>query len=199
MRLCYGQGIYEPLKYRGYIKGKVTREYKIWLNMLRRCYCKKEQARNPTYTECTISENFKNFQYFSEWCNQQAEFKNEDWCLDKDILVTGNNVYSEDTCCFVPNAINVAFIWCKPDRGDCLVGVHFSKVYGKYIATIRRFGVKTTLGYFNNQDAAHETYKKAKEAYIKELAYFWEGKISRDVFNKMLSWRLPNSREVLFK
>ena len=74
--------------------------------MLLRCYDKEVKMKQPTYIECSASENFKFLEYFSKWCNKQIGFKNNNWQLDKDILVKGNKIYSEETCCFVPHEIN---------------------------------------------------------------------------------------------
>jgi len=56
------------------INGKFTKEYSIWLNMLRRCYCKKYQANKPTYVLCSVSENFKSYSFFYDWCNTQIGY-----------------------------------------------------------------------------------------------------------------------------
>lgn len=83
--------------------------YSDWMGMLRRCYCKSYKAEVPTYSGCTITEEWKYFSNFKQWVESQP---NKDWqnCdLDKDILVNGNKVYSPDTCVYVSKQINILF------------------------------------------------------------------------------------------
>ena len=105
MTVC-GIGIYSEGKYKSSIKRKMTKEYSLWVSMLNRCYGAGVHLRVPTYKTCEVSENFKNFQYFAEWCNNQLGFGTKGWELDKDLLVRGNKVYSEETCVFIPRVIN---------------------------------------------------------------------------------------------
>ena len=51
--------------------------------------------------------------------------------LDKDILVKGNRVYSPDTCCFIPMAINVLFSPGRKKKNNLPQGVTLT-ANGKY-------------------------------------------------------------------
>ena len=93
----YGIGVVGT-KYPITVNGVSTKEYDLWKGMLRRCYSDSFKKRCPTYEDCEVSENFKSYEYFYEWCNEQIGFYNEGWQLDKDLLVKGNKVYSENTC-----------------------------------------------------------------------------------------------------
>lgn len=56
--------------------------YKVWANMLQRCYNKKEQERYPNYAGCTVCDEWLTFSTFKSWMERQ------DWRgkhLDKDI------------------------------------------------------------------------------------------------------------------
>ena len=61
-------------------------------------------------------------------------------CLDKDILIKGNKIYSQDTCIFVPKAINSLFTNRKRFRGEYPIGVYKGKkIFSVEISTcIRR-------------------------------------------------------------
>jgi len=61
--LLYGVGI-GARKHTSSILGKHRPEYQLWKAMLRRCYSEKERHKLPSYEGCTVSENFKSFDYF---------------------------------------------------------------------------------------------------------------------------------------
>lgn len=82
-----------------------TNAARLHNNMSNRCSSNSEQNNHPGYVGCSLSDNFKNFQFFAEWCNNQIGYK-EGWHLDKDLLIPGNKIYSEDTCLFLPMEIN---------------------------------------------------------------------------------------------
>ena len=98
-------------KYLASINGVQTKEYKLWCCMLVRCYSNTYKKKYPTYEGCEVSDNFKSYEYFYEWCNEQIGFGNDGngnpFQLDKDLLTKGNKVYSEDSCIFLPNEINL--------------------------------------------------------------------------------------------
>lgn len=84
--------------------------------MLERCYSARYQERKPTYKGCSVCDEWLNYQNFAKWYDDNYyEIKGEIMCLDKDILVKGNKIYSPENCVFVPNYINVLFarIGCK--------------------------------------------------------------------------------------
>ena len=92
-RLISGVGIYSGRNPR-FENNKPIREYYIWNAILRRCYSDVCHADNPTYIGCSVSDNFKNYDYFYDWFHKQVGFQNIGWQVDKDILSKGNKVYS---------------------------------------------------------------------------------------------------------
>ena len=83
-------------KYPSSVNGRTTKEYELWQSMLKRCYSDGFKKKYSTYEGCKVSNNFKIYEYFYEWCNKQVGFSNKDWQLDKDLLAKGNKIYSED-------------------------------------------------------------------------------------------------------
>ena len=80
-----------------------TRAYSVWSNMIRRCYCSKQQAIQPRYVGCTVSREWHCFQDFTNWfCANYIE----GYQLDKDIIGTGKE-YSPSNCIFVSQEDNV--------------------------------------------------------------------------------------------
>lgn len=93
-------------------KGKHTREYDVWCNMVERCYSTKWHNRHPTYKDVTLDENLHCFAYFLEHIHlipnyeYWLEHPNEGVSLDKDIRGKGNKIYSLDTIMFVSKSEN---------------------------------------------------------------------------------------------
>ena len=118
--------------------GRNTKWYMLWARMLQRCYSDTLKKKQPTYEGCEVSDNFKNYEYFYEWCHNQIGFNNDGngnpFHLDKDLLIKGNKVYSEDTCVFVPMEINNVIVKADSLRGDLPVGVFFDKSRNKFQA-----------------------------------------------------------------
>lgn len=174
---------------------KHCKEYILWAGMLRRCYDGKYCQTKPTYKDCTTSEMFKRYSFFYEWCNSQTGFGQVDefgkpFVLDKDILVKGNKVYSETTCCFVPQEVNSLFVTCSSKRGEYPIGVSYHKRVNKYSSTVRKGGGTQHLGYFLSPDDAFLAYKQVKEDYIKDVANKWKGCIDSRIYEALMNWEV---------
>ena len=166
-----------------------TKEYMLWYSMLRRCYSDTSKKKHPAYEGCEVSNKFKSYEYFYEWCHKQIGFGNEGWHLDKDLLVKGNKVYSENTCIFIPHEINSLLTKCTASRGEYLIGVHWSKSNKAFVAQVKKNkGKQEFLGYFNTELEAFNAYKEAKELYIKELANKWKGQIDERAYNALMNY-----------
>ena len=178
-------------KYPPSINGVRTKEYVLWKSMLRRCYNDTYQKKNPTYIDCEVSDNFKSYEYFYEWCHKQVGFNSKDWQLDKDLLVKGNKVYSEDSCIFIPKEINLLLTKSTASRGEYLIGVYWSKTNKAFRAQINKNkGKREHLGYFNTELEAYNVYKTAKEAYIKELAEKWKSQIDTRAYEALMNYQV---------
>ena len=160
--------------------------FQLWKNMLKRCYSEVSFKKSPSYEQCLTSETFNDYQQFKTWCNSQLGFGNTGWELDKDILVKGNKVYSEDTCCFVPKEINLLLVKHDKGRGDYLLGVDYHKNRKQFRARCS----DKHLGWFNTEIEAFNAYKKAKESYIKELAEKWKDQIDPRVYEALMKYEV---------
>ena len=165
--------------------------FNLWSNMLVRCYDAYSLSKQPTYEGCKVHEKWQCFQNFAPWCYAQKEFvENKDWCLDKDILLKGNKLYSEDTCAFVPRDINNMFTLRIRKRGDCPLGVHWDNTKEKYVAQVNKDHKRKFLGYFTDPQSAFNVYKQAKESCIKEVAETWKDKIDPRVYDALNNWTI---------
>ena len=178
-------------KYPSSVIGVQTKEYELWNNILKRCYSDTLKKRYPTYEDCEVSENFKSYEYFYEWCHKQVGFDVNGFELDKDLLVKGNKVYSESTCVFIPKEINSLLIKRGASRGECLIGVSWHKRGKAFIAQVgKNKGKQEHLGLFNTELEAFNAYKQAKEAFVKEQANKWKSQIDIRAYEALMSYEV---------
>ena len=169
--------------------GKQSKEYTVWVGMLDRCYSTTNDTRK-TYEGCEVTSSFRYFPFFKEWCHNQVGFGEKGFALDKDILVKGNKIYSEDTCCFVPQEINNLFTNKKVKNNLIKTGVLFNERTKRYSVGFSKGSKTKHLGYFGDEKEAFAAYKQAKEAYIKEVANKWKGKIDPRVYEVLMDWTI---------
>jgi len=173
------------------IDGKELREYVLWSGVVERCYCGKAQGRNAkSYEDCSMSENFRYYHYFKDWCNNQIGFDQAGWELDKDILVKGNRIYSEDVCVFVPHAINSLLLTNESKRGEYPIGVTFDKRNSKFRVCINKYGKHSHVGHYRTIREASLAYKDAKERYVKEVATRYRDQIDPRVYEALMVWEV---------
>lgn len=133
--------------------------YNRWKHMLQRCYSAQCQNKNPTYKGCSVCDEWLLFSNFKAWMETQ------DWegkQLDKDVLSTGNRIYSPNTCVFVSQEVNSFLIDCTKARGDYPLGVVWNKQVQKYQVYISVGGKAKYLGLFICPEEAHLVWKMAK-------------------------------------
>lgn len=174
-------------KYPTTINRKSTKHYVLWKSMLERCYGNSNHKPSVSYKSCSVNGDFKYYTYFYEWCNEQVGFK-DGFNLDKDLLTKGNKVYSESTCVFLPNEINLALSTKKSQRGESLIGVRKTKTGYQSRCNIR--GKNYSLGVFNTEIEAFNAYKQAKESYLKELANKWKDEIDTRAYNALMNYQV---------
>lgn len=180
-----------PTHYEDVLGRKVNKkEYEQWRGLLRRCYSEKERGKFPAYAGCTVSERFKSYELFYEWANNQTGF-HVGFDLDKDLLVKGNKVYSEENCVFLPKEINSVLTKNTIKRGKYPIGVHFCNTKRVFVSQVcRNNGSQDFLGYFDNPIDAFNAYKVAKEDYLKSLAEKWKGKIDTRAYEALINYQV---------
>ena len=169
----------------------LAKEYELWRGMLQRCYSTTLKKKYQTYGDCEASDNFKSYEYFYEWCRCQVGFGVEGFDLDKDLLVKGNKVYSENTCVFIPQEINKVLTKSTKKRGEHLIGVSWHKKGKAFIAQINKNkGKREWLGTFKTEIEAFNAYKQAKESFVKGQAEKWKGQIDDRAYNALMNYEV---------
>ena len=75
-------------------------------------------------------------------------------------------------------------------RGTNYIGVSYNKSANKFRAYLYKNDKQQHLGYFNTELEAFNTYKIAKESYLKELANKWKDKIDPRAYNALMNYQV---------
>lgn len=188
----YNVGFIGEGKYKISIGNDKTRQYKVWKSMLQRCYDEKLHRKYPSYIDCTVSEEWHNYQNFAEWYDQNYyEVDKEQMCLDKDILIKGNKLYSPETCIFAPRSINILFTKSNVTRGEFPIGVSYVK-RDKYFLAYCNDGKrnKYRIGRYDTPTEAFYAYKDYKENVIKQFADNFKDKIPNKLYNALIKYEV---------
>lgn len=181
-------------KYPSRINGVKTKEYKIWISMLQRCYDDAVKTKYPTYQNIICCDEWLLYENFYEWIHKQENFEKwtsgDKWCIDKDILVKRNKIYNPEVCCLVPNSVNVLLTKRDSLRGDLPIGVckHKDKFKAQCQNPIN--GKKEYLGLYHTPEQAFRAYKIYKENLIKQIAQieFDKGNITKQCYKAMMNY-----------
>lgn len=147
-------------------KDKVA--YSHWLNMFKRCYATdySKKSRFRAYKDCTICEEWHNFQNFAQWYYDNMWECDQILSVDKDILQKGNKIYSPTNCVLVTTQINNLFIKSDCIRGKYPIGVSKEDNRKSYRVKLK----SKMVGSFPTIEEAFLKYKELKEKDIKNVA-----------------------------
>ena len=176
--------------YIGEIKGAVSKNYsyKIWYHMIGRCYNKKDKHYcNYGGNGVIVCEEWKNYSNFKDWFDLNVYTINDDiLCIDKDILIKGNKIYSPETCILIPSRLNKIVENAKKIRGEYKLGVSYHKKIQKYIASSNN----NYIGCYKTENEAFVAYKTYKEQYIKKIADEYKDKIPQKLYEALYNWKI---------
>lgn len=176
-------------KYKASINCKQTKYYNNWSGMLARCYDVKHPNNNITYKGCTVCHEWHNFQNFSKWYEENYyEVPGQIMCLDKDLLIKGNKIYSPATCCIIPQNINKLLLKRQNKRGNYPIGVHkCNNKYTSFCGTGNKDKLKY-LGLYNTPEEAFQMYKQYKEQLIKDIANKYKEYLPCKVYTALINY-----------
>lgn len=189
MGLVYGVGLNDLNRVgrgkngHGLVKDDLYYIYRIWSNMLERCYSKHYHKRYNTYVDCEVDLEWLTFSNFYEWTLQQNW---EGKQLDKDLKIKGNRVYSKNTCLYLDRRVNNFLIDRERKDNDLPVGVYFDKSNNKYKAHISDPVIhkRKTLGYFSTPELAYKAWLDEKIRLASKLADTLDDIVVADLLRK---------------
>jgi len=183
----------------GEYSAKKENGYSTWMHILHRVNIDKNSSdhREKSYIGCDICKEWYNFQNFAKWFKENYYTVNDEkMCIDKDLLIHNNKIYSPKTCIFVPEYINLILAKSKSSRGTLPIGVrsYTSKNTIKYMAYMKQGRnnnrKQISLGIYKDQKSAFMAYKINKENYIKQIANEYKNKIPDKLYNIMYNYQI---------
>ena len=156
--------------------------YEIWRHMVKRCG-HLDQVSENNYQDVYVCDRWLDYSNFYEDVTSMLSYREIKFCLDKDLLVVNNKVYSKDTCCFLPYEINNFLTDSRATRGEFVVGVDFHSKTKKFRARCQKH-----LGLFDTEQEAFLVYKNAKEYHARTLANVWKEKIDDKAHQALLNY-----------
>lgn len=188
----YGKGV-NDFAGQVFVNKKSIYEYSVWRDMLKRCYSMKNIINHQAYVDCEVSDNFLRFSYFYSFIRSirgcgEIDESGKVFEFDKDLIISGNRIYSEESVCFLPREINCFLRKKKASRGKYPLGVHYSR--GRFGAKMYINGKQIYIGYFNTPEEAFYAYKEAKENHAKELAEKWKDKIDPRAYEALMNYEV---------
>lgn len=178
--------------------------YRTWSSLLNRSLY--HNTNKSCYDDIILCDEWKVYENFKKWYDEHYyEIEGEEVELDKDLLIKGNKIYSPQTCLFVPQYINNILVNKSkqtithrktpknqsPIDNDILpVGVTWCNDKKKYRASINYHGKVKNLGRYNTIQEAFNTYKQAKEQYIKDVAEQYKPYIPQVLYDILINYKI---------
>lgn len=189
-----GHGYLGEGPYQRVVDGKEFKVYRMWQGLLERVYSPLLHKRAPRYKDCTLSEEWHNYQLFCrdilEMCPTLMTDLEAKYELDKDLLYSGNKHYSKETCCFIPSELNCIITQANTIRGQYPVGVSYDVSKKCFRAQVSKKDKCHKYGHYKTPEEAFARYKIEKETYVQERAQYWKDKISPEAYEALLCWEV---------
>jgi len=171
----YGVGV------TGLLHESDTPIYYLWKSCLNRVYGRYHHA----YSDCTVSEEFIQFENFYWWYKQNEVVDGYNYQLDKDLFSSGSKVYSSETCCLLPKEVHDSLYRsnspCKAVN-ETTNGYSLGNVFGSHMWN-------DDTRYFKTRKEALEFYWWCREDRVKQSAYKWKDYLMPHVYQRLLDFK----------
>lgn len=145
-------------------------------------------SRKRTYINCKLCDEWLDYDNFLKWTiDNYWTYKDEVMCIDKDLLIPNNKLYSPDTCVFLPNSFNVAIALNKSSKYG-LCGVYNNGGRNKcWVGRAQRRDKIIRKSFYTPLDA-QKWYIQEKNNYIHQLAEDDKNLIPQNVYEAMIKY-----------
>jgi hypothetical protein len=186
----FGIGYTGHGRHKSWEDGKMTDVRRAWQSMLSRIYYENYKKMNPTYSDCSVCEEWHNFQNFAEWWHNEPNAGKKGFELDKDLICFSNRQYCPEKCSYVPKEINI--ILSKPRCSDRTLPTGVYKANSKFKAQFSKNGRVKTIGTFVTIQEASDAYCKEKKKQIEEVAEKYKDVLNPIVYNNLKNMEINN-------
>lgn len=173
---------------------EISRIHNIWTGIINRSMNPAVKQKHPSYEDVKLHKDWYVFEDFYSWYISQKGFNIKDnkgryYSVDKDLLISGNKVYSPETCCLLPNEIN-CLIKGNFRKGSSLPKGVFANKRGNFYSTINLFGKRVYLGAYVTAEEAFVAYKKARESHLRVLSHLYVGLVDDKVIKALRDYKI---------
>lgn len=200
----FGVGKYKARIGSSSINSKSTNEYRSWINMLSRCYDPNyigTKAGQMCYSGVQVEDSWLNFQVFAAWYRKElaaVELKSPEtkFVLDKDLLSLDVKIYSPETCCLIPEQLNIALVdrfilnktrkistIRKSKNGTYSIGVYLNKNF-------------TTFSGYKTEKECFDLYLSIKEKELNSLIEKYKSALNEKVYIALIKYSSEKSSRI---
>lgn len=184
-KTTYGVGCVGIGAHKTRIGKTTTTVYNTWRDLIKRCYDIKSKDRYPAYFGiCSVCEEWRDFQKFADWYEENRYKIEGRLHIDKDILCPGNKEYCPEKCLLVPQRINMLFV-NLPNNEGLPNGIHRTKG-GSFSASYNN----KNLGTYVKLEEAYAIYATEKEKTIKDIAEMYKNVIPKKVYDALYLYKV---------
>jgi hypothetical protein len=156
--------------------------------MLKRCYDKITLERCPTYTPCTVCDEWHNLQNFYKWYVENEWTKSVVLECEKDIL-TNNKIYSPQTCVLVPHDINMMFTHFTDKPQGLPQGIVCNEHTNfRYNVGFHKNGKRQAFGTYNTLQEAQKVLQLEKKKYLREKLLKYKDEMPQNLYDMLYNY-----------
>lgn len=197
----FGVGLYKARIVSSSVNSKSTDEYRAWVNMLSRCYDPNyitTKAGHGCYSGVKVIDEWLNFQVFAEWyCVKLAESQLKSpetkFVLDKDLLSPDVKIYSPETCCLIPEQLNIALVNRLSLNKTRKLSVMRKCKNGTYSVTISLNKKLTTFSGYKTEKECFDLYLSNKEKELNNSIEKYKSSLDEKVYLALVEYSSKNS------
>lgn len=166
----------------------------LWENLRVRCELlpERDESRFGKYSDVRVCDEWLDYQNFAEWA-YNVDYFERGWQLDKDLL-SNENIYSPDTCVFLPVEVNNILNTKTRKRGELPMGLSWQTPKKKVINVqfVCKYPQFTVREYLKPDqiEEGFQIYKKARESYVQFLAEKYKDRLDPRAYKALKEYEV---------